>query len=159
MSEDETRMLFGSEQKIREQSEAAIQNLNNAEYEDQEEVESEPEEFQTPGLSQSIQEQNNATAKSNVFDRRSFQEFSMKKFQEIMFENNISDFMSSVERTVRQNNTDNHTHRTKKEEKHSHEKSKTPKKSSNFVSPRKFSRKELELDRIVGNKMKYMSEK
>lgn len=153
------RMLFGSEQKIREQSEAAIQNLNNADGEEQEEIESEPDEFQTPGLSQSIHEHNNGTAKSNVFDRRSFQDFSMKKFQEIMFENNISDFMSSVERTVRQNNTDNQTHRTHREEKHSHEKAKTPKKSSHFVSPRKFSRKELELDRIVGSKMKYMSEK
>lgn len=152
------RMLFGSEQKIREQSEAAIQNLNHGMCDFQEEEESEPEELRTPGLSQSQNKNHNTNSKSNVFDRSSFQDFSMKKFQEIMFENNISDFMSSVERTVRQNTNENLTHRTH-QGKSVHEKSITPKKGSNFVSPRKFSRKELELDRIVGSKMKFMSEK
>lgn len=152
------RMLFGSEQKIREQSEAAIKNLNTLPHEPVEE-ESEDEGFKTPGLSQSIHEPHNATAKSNVFDRKSFQEFSMKKFQEIMFDNNISEFMNSVERTVRANAVENKTNRTLFEDKPVNEKSMTPKRSSNFVSPRKFSRKELELDRIVGSKMKFMSEK
>jgi hypothetical protein len=148
------RMLFGSEQKIREQSEAAIKHFN--EDDDQSsEHQSDDEDFKTPGLSQSAN--NHDTAKSNVFNRQSFQEFSMKKFQEIMFDNNISEFMHSVERTVKANTIENGTSRTKNEQ--NDRKSLTPKRKSTFVSPRKYSRKELELDRIVGSKMKFMSEK
>lgn len=152
------RMLFGSEQKIREQSEAAIKHFN----EDDElsnENQSEDEDFKTPGLSQSQSiNDKNATAKSNVFNRQSFQEFSMKKFQEIMFDNNISDFMNSVERTVRANTIENSNSKVKQYEGND-KKSLTPKRKAAFNSPRKFSRKELELDRIVGSKMKFMSEK
>ena len=46
------RMLFGSEQKIREQSEAAIMNLNNPVLDTQEDEECENDEFKTPALSQ-----------------------------------------------------------------------------------------------------------
>lgn len=152
------RMLFGSEQKIREQSEAAIKNFNGDD-ELSNENQSEDEDFKTPGLSQSQSiNDKNATAKSNVFNRQSFQEFSMKKFQEIMFDNNISDFMNSVERTVRANTIENSNTKVKKNEGND-KKSLTPKRKSTFNSPRKFSRKELELDRIVGSKMKFMSEK
>jgi hypothetical protein len=145
------RMLFGSEQKIREQSEAAIMG--------EEVEESCRDEFRTPGLSQSIVEGQIEGGKGWMFDKKSFQEFSMKKFKEMMFENNFSEFMSSVERTVRENTKDNLTSRTIVEGSPKREKSITSKRNTNFVSPRKWSRKELELDRIVGSKMKFMSEK
>lgn len=153
------RLLFGSEQKIREQSEAAIKNLNNDTHRsvEQDSIEEE-EKFKTPGLSQSVHEEKHGTTSSNVFDKHSFQDFSMKKFQEIMFDNNISDFVSSVERTVRQNTARNKPCRVNYEE-HIPQKSFTPKKESKFMSPRKFSRKEIELDSMVGFKMKHMSEK
>jgi len=153
------RMLFGSEQKIREQSEAAILNLDNPVQDTQEDDDSENDDFKTPALSQSGNDHQNEGTKSNVFDRRSFQDFSRKKFQEIMFENNMTEFMNSVERTVRENTNDQNTHRSIYEDKGSKEQAMTPNRKSKFISPRKYSRKELELDRIVGSKMKHMSEK
>ena len=152
------RLLFGSEQKIREQSEAAIKNINNETEESIENEELEEEKFQTPGLSQSENDNKNATNISNIFDRHSFQDFSMKKFQEIMFDHNITEFVDSVERIVRQNTAGNKTSRVNYEVKLP-KNSITPKKESHFMSPRKFSRKEIELDSIVGRKMKHMSEK
>ncbi|CAI2381902.1 unnamed protein product [Moneuplotes crassus] len=146
------RILFGSEQRIREQSEAAIKHLNCEEPE--QDQDSEPDEFQTPGLSQ--HDESNKIS-SRIFGKQSFQDFSRKKFQEIMFDGNMSEFMNSVERTVRETVGESKTYR-KREEKAKNYTSFTPKKTS-FASPRKFNRKELELDSIVGNKMKYMSEK
>lgn len=73
-----------------------------------------------------------------------------------MFDNNISDFMNSVERTVRANEIESQTIR--KVEKPLKKNSCTPKKH-NLVSPGKFGRRELELDSFVGSKMRYMSEK
>ena len=97
------RMIFGSEQRIREQSEAAIHQMESHESEVYEPNELDNDEFQTPGISQSQYDQKASLSKSNMFMKNSFQEFSMKKFQEVMFENNISDFIDSVERSVREN--------------------------------------------------------
>ena len=154
------RMMFGSEQKIREQSQQAIQQLNNQalEYEFQEE--NEPSR-QTPSVVYSkVHESSVQHSKCNVFDRKSFQEFSMKKFQELMFDNRMSDFIDSVERSVRQNTQDVDINENEFEQS-SRIKTKlnSNKRSNNFKSPRKISRKEIELDRIAGEKMKHMSEK
>ena len=155
------RMMFGSEQIIREQSEQAIKQFNtdiSGPIEPQQE-EAEPldDHLNTPGkLNQSLHESQRDLSNSNVFDRKSFQDFSMKKFQELMFENKMGDFMSSVERTVRQNTKEEKLSESGMRYKNRH--SQTPKRGS-YVSPRKSSRKELELDLMVGSKMKYMSEK
>lgn len=146
------RMMFGSEQRIREQSEQAIQQLNTEEEDPDFEIAEDV--IQTPGLS--IHDSAKQDKKSSsVFNRKSFQEFSMKKFQELMFDNNMTDFIDSVERSVRQNKWESKTKQSENEEKPRKESSYTPKRN-NFVSPRKVSRKELELDMIVGH---YMSEK
>ena len=150
------RMMFGSEQKIREQSQQAIQQLNNQTLED--EFQEENENLQTPSLAHSVHESSNAFSKSNVFNRKSFQEFSMKKFQELMFDNKMSDFIDSVEQSVRQNTQGGETNRQEFEDSKRSKLSYTTKRN-NFVSPRKVSRKEIELDRMAGSKMKYMSEK
>lgn len=151
------RMVFGSEQKIREQSEAAIQQLTHQTNNSYDSHDCDHDEFQTPGLSQSVTEHRQGTSNTNMFAKNSFQEFSMKKFQELMFENHINDIADSVERSVRENTGEYHPIRSVKDVLHG-DKSMTPKRGS-FVSPRKVSRKELELDRIAGTKMKYMSEK
>jgi len=71
------RIIFGSEKKIREQSEAAIKNINLEGSIDEEKQEA--EEFQTPGLSLAqSQHEDQQTINSQVFGRSSFQDFSMK---------------------------------------------------------------------------------
>lgn len=151
------RMMFGSEQRIREQSEQTIQQFNNR-IDDEGDNESEPGCLRTPGMSQSLNKSIASHNTSNVFERKSFQDFSMKKFQELMFENSMTDFMNSVERSVKQNTCENDSRKFDYTESHRVDRSLTPKKST-FKSPRKVSRKELELDRLAGTKMKIMSEK
>ena len=152
------RMVFGSEQRIREQSEAAIHQLEHYESSVNDHHDLDHDEFWTPGLSKSNYEQKGSLSKSNIFMKTSFQEFSQKKFQEVMYEHNYSDFIDSVERSVRENGIEMKTKYNSKDGLN-FDKSKTPKRNSNFISPRKWSRKEIELDRYVGNNMKYLSEK
>ena len=154
------RMMFGSEQKIREQSQQAIQQLNDQTLEHEFQEENEPSQ-QTPSLAHSaVHESSVQHSKSNVFNRKSFQEFSMKKFQELMFDNRMSDFIDSVERSVRQNTQDADTNKNEFERSsRTTRKSYSNKQSNNFKSPRKVSRKEIELDCMAGEKMKHMSEK
>lgn len=68
--------------------------------------------------------------------KTSFQEFSQKKFQEVMYEHNYSDFIDSVERSVREHGVEMKTKYNSKDGLN-FDKSKTPKRNSNFISPRK----------------------
>lgn len=127
------RMAFPDERRIREQSEQAIDFFH--ELDDEEE----PEVVQKDPKEQS-------------FNRKSFQDFSLKKFTELMDEKKMNDFMDSVQRTFRENekppmlkeDSPIRTARSKKEHAYS--------------SPAKSARKEMELDSLAGSNMKILSE-
>lgn len=74
------RMAFGSEQSVRENSVKTLEKL--------EETLSDPE---------SAKKEEN----SSIFEKKSFQDFSLKKFAELMHSKNMQEFQDTVHRTCR----------------------------------------------------------
>ncbi|CAI2381250.1 unnamed protein product [Moneuplotes crassus] len=129
------RLAFGSEKHIRENSVKTLEKIGQIHIEEE--------------------SGEKTDEKSNVFEKNSFQEYSLKKFTELMNVKNMKNFQTTIQKTFREYNKNNFfTNSDKKASKLSS----TPKKSS-CISPRKFTMKDLELDRIGYEKMKENSEK
>jgi hypothetical protein len=131
------RLAFGSEQHIRENSVKTLEKMEHSQRE-----------------SNSCEK---TEEKSSIFEKKSFQDFSLKKFTELMQVKNMKNFENSMQKTFREYNRDKIL--TGSEKKPSGRMSSTPKKSSSYISPKKFSMRDLELDRIGYEKMKEHSEK
>lgn len=130
------RLAFGSEKHIRENSVKTLEKMEHSQKESNSGDKTEE--------------------KSSIFEKKSFQDFSLKKFTELMQVKNMKNFQNSMQKTFREYNKDKIL--TASEKKPSGRMSSTPKKSS-CISPRKFSMRDLELDRIGYEKMKEHSEK
>lgn len=131
------RIAFGSEQRVRENS---VKTLEKMEY--------------------SVEGSNSGKKteeKSSIFEKKSFQDFSLKKFTELMQVKNMKNFQNSMQKTFREYNKTKILSASDKKNQNNRTSS-TPKKSK-CISPRKFSMKDLELDRIGYEKMKENSEK
>lgn len=129
------RLAFGSEKHIRENSVKTLERLDKS--------------HRDSGSDEKTDE------KSSVFEKNSFQDFSLKKFTELMNVKNMKNFKTSMQKTFREYNKANIFSNSDKK---ASKMSSTPKKSS-CISPRKFSMRDLELDRIGYEKMKENSEK
>ena len=130
------RLAFGSEQHIRENSVKTLEKIENSQKDS--------------GSGKKTEE------KSSIFEKKSFQDFSLKRFTELMNVKNMKNFQNSMQKTFREYNKVNIL--SVSDQKLNNRKISTPKKSS-CISPRKFSMKDLELDRIGYEKMKENSEK
>ena len=124
------RLAFGSEKHIRENS---VKTLEKIEGEDS-------------GSGNKTEE------KSSIFEKKSFQEFSLKKFTELMHVKNMRNFQTTVQKTFREYNKEQILSASEKKDKNNRTSS-TPKKM-NYVSPRKANIKDLELDKIGSDKMR-----
>ena len=129
------RLAFGSEKHIRENSVKTLERIDQSQKDS--------------GSGEKTED------KSSVFEKNSFQDFSLKKFTELMNVKNMKNFKTSIQKTFREYNKESIL--TASDQK-CDKMSSTPKKSS-CISPRKFSMKDLELDRIGYEKMKENSEK
>lgn len=131
------RIAFGSEQRVRENSVKTLEKM----------------EFSVEGSNSGKKTEE----KSSIFEKKSFQDFSLKKFTELMQVKNMKNFQNSMQKTFREYNKTKILSASDKKNGNNRTSS-TPKKSK-CISPRKFSMKDLELDRIGYEKMKENSEK
>lgn len=129
------RLAFGSELKIRENSVKTLEKADNS----------------GSGSGDKTEE------KSSIFEKKSFQDFSMKKFTELMHVKNMKNFQTTIQKTFREYSKDQILTASDKKDCNNRT-SFTPKKNRP-VSPRKFSMKDIELDRIGSEKMKQNSAK
>jgi hypothetical protein len=94
---------------------------------------------------------------SSIFEKQSFQDFSLKKFAELMQVKNMKKFKDDIQKTFREYNKAEILSMSDKKEAHN-KTSCTPKKTR-YASPGKYSKRDLELDRIGYEQMKLNSEK
>lgn len=108
------RIAFGSEQQVRENSVKTLEKM----------------ELSNEGSSSDKKQKDS----SSIFEKKSFQDFSLKKFTELMHVNNMKEFQTSVQKTFREYNKAQILSLSDK--KSANNKSSTPKKGK-YISPRK----------------------
>ena len=103
------RLAFGSEQHIRENSVKTLEQIDHSQKDS--------------GSGNKTEE------KSSIFEKKSFQDFSLKKFTELMNVKNMKNFKDSMQKTFREYNKTKILSASEKKS-HKNRKSSTPKKSS-----------------------------